>query len=85
MSLESPYLNSKVNVCVYVCLVDHYSLIVESGGGSNSVCSRHSSSLRIKSFDSLNCSSNHRRSSRHKYNQYRSLVRITTTPHPYEE
>lgn len=84
MSLEYPYLNSKVNMCVCV-FVDHYSLIVESGGGSNSVCSRHSSSLRIKSFDSLNCSSNHRRSSRHKYNQYRSLVRITTTPHPYKE
>uniref|UniRef100_A0A672S0B4 Rho guanine nucleotide exchange factor 7-like n=1 Tax=Sinocyclocheilus grahami TaxID=75366 RepID=A0A672S0B4_SINGR len=48
-------------------------LVVESGGESNSVCSRHSSSLRIKSFDSTNCLSTHRRSSRLKYNQYRSL------------
>uniref|UniRef100_A0A8C1UGH9 Rho guanine nucleotide exchange factor (GEF) 7b n=1 Tax=Cyprinus carpio TaxID=7962 RepID=A0A8C1UGH9_CYPCA len=55
------------------CLVALNKATSESGGESNSVCSRHSSSLRIKSFDSINCSSTHRRSSRHKYNQYRSL------------
>ncbi|XP_067297170.1 rho guanine nucleotide exchange factor 7b isoform X1 [Pseudorasbora parva] len=55
------------------CLVALNKATSESGGGSNSVCSRPSSSLRIKSFDSLNCSPNQRRSSRHKYNQYRSL------------
>ncbi|XP_056312632.1 rho guanine nucleotide exchange factor 7b isoform X1 [Danio aesculapii] len=55
------------------CLVALNKATSESGGGSNSVCSRQSSSLRIKSFDSLNCSSTHRRSSRHKFNQYRSL------------
>ncbi|XP_016327105.1 rho guanine nucleotide exchange factor 7-like isoform X1 [Sinocyclocheilus anshuiensis] len=55
------------------CLVALNKATSESGGESNSVCSRHSSSLRIKSFDSTNCSSTHRRSSRLKYNQYRSL------------
>uniref|UniRef100_A0A672PF19 Rho guanine nucleotide exchange factor 7-like n=1 Tax=Sinocyclocheilus grahami TaxID=75366 RepID=A0A672PF19_SINGR len=55
------------------CLVALNKATSESGGESNSVCSRHSSSLRIKSFDSINCSSTHRRSSRLKYNQYRSL------------
>uniref|UniRef100_A0A8C1JT68 Rho guanine nucleotide exchange factor (GEF) 7b n=1 Tax=Cyprinus carpio TaxID=7962 RepID=A0A8C1JT68_CYPCA len=55
------------------CLVALNKATSESGGESNSVCSRHSSSMRIKSFDSINCSSTHRRSSRHKYNQYRSL------------
>ncbi|XP_065121313.1 rho guanine nucleotide exchange factor 7-like isoform X1 [Paramisgurnus dabryanus] len=44
-----------------------------SGGGINPVRLRHSSSLRIKSFDSQNVSSNHSRSSRPHYNQYRSL------------
>ncbi|TRY92631.1 hypothetical protein DNTS_007689, partial [Danionella cerebrum] len=55
------------------CLVALNKATSESNSEGNSVCSRHSSSLRIKSFDSLNCSSNHRRSSRHKFNQYRSL------------
>uniref|UniRef100_A0A672S0C4 Rho guanine nucleotide exchange factor 7-like n=1 Tax=Sinocyclocheilus grahami TaxID=75366 RepID=A0A672S0C4_SINGR len=55
------------------CLVALNKATSESGGESNSVCSRHSSSLRIKSFDSTNCLSTHRRSSRLKYNQYRSL------------
>ncbi|XP_052460437.1 rho guanine nucleotide exchange factor 7 isoform X1 [Carassius gibelio] len=55
------------------CLVALNKATSESGGESNSVCSRHSSSLRIKSFDSINCSYTHRRSSRLKYNQYRSL------------
>ncbi|XP_016381107.1 rho guanine nucleotide exchange factor 7-like isoform X2 [Sinocyclocheilus rhinocerous] len=55
------------------CLVALNKATSESGGESNSVCSPHSSSLRIKSFDSINCSSTHRRSSRLKYNQYRSL------------
>uniref|UniRef100_A0A673LVC9 Rho guanine nucleotide exchange factor 7-like n=1 Tax=Sinocyclocheilus rhinocerous TaxID=307959 RepID=A0A673LVC9_9TELE len=55
------------------CLVALNKATSESGGESNSVCSRHSSSLRIKSFDSTNCSSTHRRSSRLKYNQHRSL------------
>ncbi|XP_050970604.1 rho guanine nucleotide exchange factor 7b isoform X1 [Labeo rohita] len=55
------------------CLVALNKATSESGGESNSVCSRHSSSLRIKSFDSINCSFTHRRSSRLKYNQYRSL------------
>ncbi|XP_059408670.1 rho guanine nucleotide exchange factor 7-like isoform X1 [Carassius carassius] len=55
------------------CLVALNKATSESGGESNSVCSRHSSSLRIKSFDSITCSFTHRRSSRLKYNQYRSL------------
>ncbi|XP_072512865.1 rho guanine nucleotide exchange factor 7b isoform X2 [Salminus brasiliensis] len=43
------------------------------GVGSGSVCLRQSSCLRIKSFDSLNTQSSHRRSSRALHNQYRSL------------
>ncbi|XP_045061582.1 rho guanine nucleotide exchange factor 7b isoform X2 [Coregonus clupeaformis] len=43
------------------------------GVGSDSVCARHSSSLRIKSFDSLNTQSPRGRSSKLLHNQYRSL------------
>ncbi|XP_036419313.1 rho guanine nucleotide exchange factor 7b isoform X1 [Colossoma macropomum] len=43
------------------------------GVGSDSVCMRQSSSLRIKSFDSLNTQPSHRRSSKILHNQYRSL------------
>ncbi|XP_066517267.1 rho guanine nucleotide exchange factor 7b isoform X1 [Hoplias malabaricus] len=43
------------------------------GVGKDSVCLRQSSSLRIKSFDSLNTQPSHRRSSKLLHNQYRSL------------
>uniref|UniRef100_A0A674EH73 Osteoclast-stimulating factor 1 n=1 Tax=Salmo trutta TaxID=8032 RepID=A0A674EH73_SALTR len=43
------------------------------GVGSDSVCAHHSSSLRIKSFDSLNTQSPRGRSSKLLHNQYRSL------------
>ncbi|KAM6945480.1 rho guanine nucleotide exchange factor 7b isoform 2-T2 [Aplochiton taeniatus] len=43
------------------------------GVGRDSVCAHHSSSLRIKSFDSLNTQSAHGRSSKLLHNQYRSL------------
>ncbi|XP_034145726.1 rho guanine nucleotide exchange factor 7b isoform X3 [Esox lucius] len=43
------------------------------GVGGDSVCARHSSSLRIKSFDSLNAQHPHGRSSKVLHNQYRSL------------
>ncbi|XP_017554554.1 rho guanine nucleotide exchange factor 7b isoform X3 [Pygocentrus nattereri] len=43
------------------------------GVGSDSVCVRQSSSLRIKSFDSFNTQLSHRRSSKTLHNHYRSL------------
>ncbi|KAL1022259.1 hypothetical protein UPYG_G00024330 [Umbra pygmaea] len=43
------------------------------GVGSDSVCAHHSSSSRIKSFDSLNTQYPHGRSSKVLHNQYRSL------------
>ncbi|XP_051993951.1 rho guanine nucleotide exchange factor 7-like isoform X1 [Xyrauchen texanus] len=55
------------------CLVALNKATSDCSGGSDSVCLRNSSSLRIKSFDSINCLSTHSRSSRHKYNQFRSL------------
>ncbi|XP_051559386.1 rho guanine nucleotide exchange factor 7b isoform X1 [Myxocyprinus asiaticus] len=55
------------------CLVALNKATSDCGGGSDSMCLHNSSSLRIKSFDSINCPSTHSRSSRHKYNQYRSL------------
>ncbi|XP_058236462.1 rho guanine nucleotide exchange factor 7b isoform X3 [Hemibagrus wyckioides] len=44
----------------------------DTGSGSDSICVQHSS-LRIKSFDSLNCQPPRRRSSRRVHSQYRSL------------
>ncbi|KAK3530219.1 hypothetical protein QTP86_020156 [Hemibagrus guttatus] len=44
----------------------------DTGSGSDSICVQHSS-LRIKSFDSLNCQPPRRRSSKRVHSQYRSL------------
>ncbi|KAI7811231.1 rho guanine nucleotide exchange factor 7b isoform X1 [Triplophysa rosa] len=55
------------------CLVALNKATSDCSGLINPVCSRHSSSLRIKSFDSLNAPSNHSRPSRLQYNQYHSL------------
>lgn len=48
------------------------------GVGSDSVCAHHSSSHRIKSFDSLGSQSSIGRSSKLPQNQYRSLVSVRT-------
>uniref|UniRef100_A0A8C7H4N3 Rho guanine nucleotide exchange factor 7 n=1 Tax=Oncorhynchus kisutch TaxID=8019 RepID=A0A8C7H4N3_ONCKI len=50
-----------------------YSLSVDIGVGSDSVCARHSSAYRIKSFESLASQSSLGRSSKLLQNQFRSL------------
>ncbi len=60
----------------------YYSLCVLSVGvdigiGSDSVCTRHSSAHRIKSFESLASQSSLGRSSKLFHNQFRSLVSKT--------
>lgn len=49
------------------------------GVGSDSVCARHSSAHRIKSFESLSSQASLGRSSKLLQNQFRSLVRSTLT------
>ncbi|XP_076838647.1 rho guanine nucleotide exchange factor 7b isoform X2 [Brachyhypopomus gauderio] len=55
------------------CLVALNKATAEIGVGSDSVCARHSSTLRIKSFDSLTCHPAHGRAPRPLHNLYRSL------------
>ncbi len=50
-------------------------LCADIGVGSDSVCARHSSAHRIKSFESLSCQASLGRSSKLLQNQFRSLVR----------
>ena len=49
------------------------------GVGSDSVCARHSSANRIKSFESLSSQASLGRSSKLLQNQFRSLVSSTLT------
>ncbi|XP_051782299.1 rho guanine nucleotide exchange factor 7b isoform X2 [Erpetoichthys calabaricus] len=58
---------------VLTSLVALNKVTADIGVGSDSVCSRHSSSHRIKSFDSLGSQSSVTRSSKLFQNQYRSL------------
>ncbi|XP_030635454.1 rho guanine nucleotide exchange factor 7b isoform X5 [Chanos chanos] len=51
------------------------------GVGGDSVCVRHSSSHRIKSFDSISTQASHGRSSRLLQNQYRSLDMTESSSH----
>ncbi len=55
------------------------------GVGSDSVCARHSSAHRIKSFESLSCQASLGRSSKLLQNQFRSLVRTTLTNSTLQE
>ncbi|XP_030635451.1 rho guanine nucleotide exchange factor 7b isoform X2 [Chanos chanos] len=60
------------------CLVTLNKATADIGVGGDSVCVRHSSSHRIKSFDSISTQASHGRSSRLLQNQYRSLVSFRT-------
>ncbi len=61
-------------VIILLCVL---SVGVDIGIGSDSVCSRHSSAHRIKSFESLASQSSLGRSSKLLSNQFRSLVSNT--------
>lgn len=52
-----------------------FRLFPDIGVGSDSVCARHSSAHRIKSFESLSSQASLGRSSKLLQNQFRSLVR----------
>ncbi|XP_070831771.1 rho guanine nucleotide exchange factor 7a isoform X3 [Chaetodon trifascialis] len=54
-------------------LVALNKVTADIGVGSDSVCARHSSALRIKSFESLSCQASLGRSSKLLQNQFRSL------------
>ncbi|XP_062383823.1 rho guanine nucleotide exchange factor 7b [Sardina pilchardus] len=54
-------------------LVSLNNATADIGLGGDSVCGRHSSTHRIKSFESLSSHSTHGRSSRLQHHQYRSL------------
>lgn len=56
-----------------------YSLCSDISVGSDSVSARHSSSHRIKSFESLSCQTSLGRTSKLLQNQFRSLVRSALT------
>ncbi|XP_071395342.1 rho guanine nucleotide exchange factor 7a isoform X1 [Centroberyx affinis] len=58
-------------------LVALNKVTADIGVGSDSVCARHSSAHRIKSFESLSSQSSLGRSSKLLQNQFRSLVRLT--------
>lgn len=59
------------------------SLCSDISVGSDSVSARHSSSHRIKSFESLSCQTSLGRSSKLLQNQFRSLVRSALTVAPF--
>uniref|UniRef100_A0A8C3G8Q5 Rho guanine nucleotide exchange factor (GEF) 7a n=1 Tax=Cyclopterus lumpus TaxID=8103 RepID=A0A8C3G8Q5_CYCLU len=60
-------------------LVSLNKVTADIGVGSDSVCARHSSAHRIKSFESLSSQASLGRSSKLLQNQFRSLVRSTLT------
>ncbi|XP_015219633.2 rho guanine nucleotide exchange factor 7b isoform X1 [Lepisosteus oculatus] len=62
-------------------LVALNKVTADIGVGSDSVCARHSSSHRIKSFDSLGSQSSLSRSSKLLQNQYRSLDMTDNSNH----
>ncbi|KAJ8350427.1 hypothetical protein SKAU_G00255570 [Synaphobranchus kaupii] len=62
-------------------LVALSNVTADIGVGSDSVCAHHSSSHRIKSFDSLGSQSSVGRSSKHVQNQYRSLDMTENSNH----
>lgn len=59
--------------------MDLILVCTDIGVGSDSVCARHSSAHRIKSFESLSSQASLGRSSKLLQNQFRSLVRSTLT------
>ena len=61
--------------CVFILLPFRPDI----GVGSDSVCGRHSSAHRIKSFESLSCQASLGRSSKLLQNQFRSLVSTAVT------
>ncbi|XP_030635453.1 rho guanine nucleotide exchange factor 7b isoform X4 [Chanos chanos] len=63
------------------CLVTLNKATADIGVGGDSVCVRHSSSHRIKSFDSISTQASHGRSSRLLQNQYRSLDMTESSSH----
>lgn len=76
--------DSWVVVSVWVLTADSRSGVFifclsppDIGVGSDSVCARHSSAHRIKSFESLASQASLGRSSKLLQNQFRSLVRLT--------
>lgn len=75
-------LNADTESCIFIC---RCLLCPDIGVGSDSVCARHSSAHRIKSFESLSCQASLGRSSKLLQNQFRSLVMSTLTTSFKEE
>lgn len=69
-------LSADTESSIFICCC---LLCPDIGVGSDSVCARHSSAHRIKSFESLSCQASLGRSSKLLQNQFRSLVMSTLT------
>lgn len=83
MRREQPVFMKELQSSVWGLTADTSSVLfmlcricLDIGVGSDSVCARHSSAHRIKSFESLSSQASLGRSSKLLQNQFRSLVRF---------